>query len=457
MVRIGNQAQKSKEATIPDWVFDIGACDAPDRKFWITKGLGAGGTYGLAIWHIARCFRNAKSPFSWCLGPTYQQVADTLLPTFAQVLTDVFNMSEEVHYRIVPSGRPRIELLRTKQTIHFRSTNRPERLVGANISHASGTEPGLWPREAFEKTEARIRCPRAEIHQVLFEGTPEGLGNPYEEMANFPEGVDEGRNAQRIILHTEHNPVLKPGYVTKLQRTYAYDPAKLEAYLYGRFTSFSRGSGYWEFRDSRNVRADLQAAKSAPLLFCWDFNRSPLAWCVMQRQVVANRWNTWHRFSVVAESSGRSRGVLDGVAEFIAKFPPHTWGDVRIEVYGDPSGYAGSHMSPSCAYDLIQQALQRRYHEVVIAAARSAPSIKDRLERHNALLAFGRIVIDSRCVNTIKSHTQTNLKKGMWQIEKPQGEDWTHYADALGYPLYQLTKGENLENEEQEEVLGITI
>lgn len=411
----------------------------------------------MALWHLAMCWINIRSQFSWVVAPTYQQVADTLLPSFSTVMADALGLSEEKDYRIVPSGRPRIELLRSRQTILFRSANRPDRMVGANISHLSGTEPGLWERVAFEKSGDRVRCPKADYVQSLFEGTPEGLGNAYEEEANFPEGINEEKNSRRIILHTEWNPVLKPGYVEKLKRTYAYDPAKQEAYLYGRFTSFSRGSAYWEFRDSRNVREGIEPSQALPLLFCWDFNRSPLAWCVMQKQPVSTRWNTWYRFAVSRESSGNSRGVFDGCAEFVAKFPPSIWRDIRIEVYGDPSGYAGSHLSPSCAFDQIYQALSTRYREVVICADRKAPQIKDRLERHNQLLAYNRLVIDSRCTNTIKSHTQTNLKKGMWQIEKPSGEDWTHYADGIGYPLFQLTRGADFEQEDREPVLGITM
>lgn len=426
-----------------------------DRRFWWTKGLGSGGTYGLAIWHYLKCLQNHRSPFSWCIAPTFQQVADTLLPTFAEVFQVEFGLVEGEDYKVVASGRPRIYFPKRRQIIHFRSANRPDRMVGPSVSHVSGTEVGLWTREAFEKSTARLRCPKAVANQYLGEGTPEGF-NWWEKEANFLEGVNEEKNARRIILHTSDNSFLKPGYVDQLRRTYEYDPGKLESYLYGKFVSFTKGTAYWEFFESRNVKSDLKPDRHLPILLCFDFNKSPIAWVAMQRQPHTSKaGNRYFRFAALAESSGKSRGMQDACAEFIAAFPRSDYGNSRIEVYGDPSGYAGSHLSLNSGYDQIAQYLRPYYPSLQILAARSAPEIQARLERVNALLAYELYVVASTCTNLIKSHKLTNLKNGMWQFEKPKGDDWTHWSDGTGYPLYQLTKGDDLEKPDRKKVYGI--
>lgn len=447
------RAGQQIDLEVPWWVSDTLQDGTDDRRFWITKGLGSGGTYGLAHWHYIQCLYNARSRFSWCIAPTYQQVADTLIPTFGEVLQSAFRLVEGVDYHLITSGRPRIEFPKRQQEIHFKSANRPDRMVGASVSHISGTEVGLWPRMAYEKSSARLRCPKAVRRQYLGEGTPEGF-NWWEKEANFEEGVNEERNARRIVLHTADNTHLKPGYVDQLRRTYEYDPAKLESYLYGKFVSFTKGTAYWEFFESRNVVLDVKPSPYLPILLCFDFNKYPIAWVAMQRQPHEKRGVRYHRFVALAESCGKSRGLQEGCAEFMAAFPSSEWRDARIEVYGDPSGYAGSAVSTLCGYDQILSFLRSRYSNVSLQAAKAAPRIQARLERTNALLAYEMYVVAAWCRNLIKSHKLTNLKEGLWEFEKPQGDDWTHWADASGYPLFQLTDEKDLENPNRKKVYG---
>jgi hypothetical protein len=439
---------------VPWFVSECAEDTTDDRRFWLTKGLGSGGTYGGAMWHYMKCLQNPKSRFSWAIAPTFQHVADTLLPTFAEVFQNEFHLTEGVDYRIIASGRPRIELLKRKQEIWLKSANRPDRFVGPSVSHVFGTEVGLWKREAYEKSSARLRCPKATHRQYLGEGTPEGF-NWWEKEANFTEGINEERNARRIILHTSDNTHLKPGYVDQLRRAYEYDPAKLESYLYGRFVSFTKGTAYWEFVERRNIKLDLSPSPFLPVLLCFDFNKSPIAWVAAQRQpheVFGQRYN---RFAALAESTGKSRGLQDACAEFISAFPPQTYSNTRIEIYGDCSGYAGHYSTQNDGYQQIQAYLRDYYRDVVILAARSAPRIQHRLERTAALMTYELLVVAAWCRNLIKAYKLTNLKDGNWDIEKPNGETWTHWAEALDYPLYQLTKGEDLARPSRKQVYGI--
>ncbi len=422
----------------------------------MTKGLGAGGTFGSAIWHIAMCGINAESRASWAVAPTYAQIEDPLLPTFTQVLYDFFGMEEPRDYVIKRSFPPQIEFKRywPGKKIYFKSAHKPEQLVGATISHISGTEPGIWARLAYEKSGDRRRCPKAARLQSLFEGTPEGL-NWYAEEADFPEGVDRKRNYRRLILETRDNPVLKPSYLQQLEQTYGYDRAKLISYTKGLFVGFEKSTAYWEFHESRNVVGDVKIEQGAPLILSFDWNKSPLAWVLLQRQLKLTRWGeVKHRYVALACSNGKARGILDACAEFIALVPPEKYADHEIHIDGDCNGYAGSCLASNCAFDQVLQALRPYYQNVALVAEHSNPLVKDRLQRVAALMAYEQYVIAAWCRNLIDSHKKTQLKPGTWEIEKPHDDTWTHFGDAVGYPLFRLTKHEALANPRQHQTWG---
>lgn len=440
---------------IPDWVHEVLENDTKHHRFWITKGLGAGGTYGAAIWHYLMCLINYRSPFSWAIAPTFQQVADTLIPVMSEVLSQVFLLEEGVDYDIVRSQFPRIDLRKNKQSILFKSANRPERFVGPSISHCWMSEPGLAKREAYQKSSARLRCPKAERLQYMLEGSPEGLGNFFEEDGNFPEGLDEVNNRTRIILWTHDNPVLGNDYVENLKRVYQHDEHKIQSYVYGRFVAFTKGTGYWEFRHSRNVKLDMEASPALPLVMTWDWNHTPLAWCALQKQHIwTKRGTKYDRYTVLGESSGKYSGIMDSCAEFISQFPPDKYGDTPIEIDGGNDGYFKSHLAGSCAFDQVYDCLRKYYRNVTIVAARAAPLVKDRLQKHNALLAYQYLAIAAWCRNTIKSHEQTNLVQGTWKIEKSNGDMVTHWGDALGYALFRMTKHLDLANPKAKQIYG---
>ncbi len=435
----------SRAQVWPDWLYDCYE-DTTSAVFWITGGLGSGKTYTVAWWHLLRCFQNWQVEKSWHIAPTHAKAKLISIPAFIQVLADEFGLNEGKDFTVTYTAPAEIAIKRTKQRIIFHSANKWQSLVGENISHWSATECGYYQgREWFDRCQFRARHPKAQVIQGMGEGTPEGTTNSYAELANF-EDYDPVNNAKRIILWTDDNPHLKPGYIDTLERTLSYDPGKLQSYRYGVFVPFQKGTAYWEFFYSRNVVLDVKVDPHLPLLLCFDFNKSPLAWVLMQRQRVEKNFIRYHRFVALDETSGKCRGLMDACAEFISKYPPDKFGQCHVEVYGDPSGFAGSHKAPSCDFNQIEQYLSGRYASVVVRAARSAPTVEARLDRTNALMAYEQFVTAAWCRNLIRSATETSLKDGMrGEIEKPPGEDWTHYMDAVGYPLFQLTKNETLE------------
>lgn len=444
----------STAVEIPWWVQEVRE-DVESEVLWITGGLGSGKTYGSVIWFVERMLLNDASRLCWAIAQTHSKVKDILLPTFADVLENYYHLTEGSDYKITITAPAEIKIRGVKNVCKLHSATRPDLMTGTNISHYLMTEAAFQKREVFERCQTRCRCPRAAVRQGMLDLCPEGL-NWCAELGNF-EGYDPKQKARRYQLYTEDNKYLPADYIDKLTRTYAYDPMRLRSYLYGEFVPFTKGSAYWEFFHSRNVKLDLVLEPTQPIMLCWDFNKSPLAWVVMQKQLWRRGSSNYHRFAAVQESDGQARGLLDACAEFIAKVPPRQFENTPIEVYGDPSGYAGSHLVDGCSYDIIERALKKYYKNVHICAARSAPLVKDRLERHNALMAYELFVVAAWCRNLIKSLSVTELNKGEWRMKKPPDDDWSHWGDAVGYPLFQLTRKEDLEDPDKPKVYGASI
>lgn len=430
--------------------------DLDTEVSWITGGLGSGKTHATVTAYIERCFLNRNCPMSWAVAPTHAKAEDILIPTFTEVLLLHFALRYGKDFKIKHSKPSTLTFNDTGHTIYFHSALRPELMVGTNLSHFMITEAAsIKDRTPYEKCMDRLRHPRAKVLQGFVEGVPEGNNDWFATEANFDD-FDYEKKYRRLILWTEENKHLKPDYVDRLRRTYAADPQKLESYLYGRFVPFTRGSAYWEFRHSNNVVLDVAPDPHLPIYLAFDFNKYPIAWVAVQRQPYTDRHgNLYFRYVALAESSGKSRGLMDACAEFVAKFPLAKFKNCRVEVYGDASGYAGSVLAPNSGYDQIYQALQGRYLSVTINAARSDPSIQSRLERVNAFLVFEQVVVAAWCRNLIRSFEQTNLKDGIWKIDKPSGEDWSHWSDAFGYFIHQTTRQEDLEDLRKVKTYGI--
>lgn len=425
-----------------------------DWTYWITGGLGSGKTYGGAWWFVQRMFDNYKSKYSWCIAPNHTKVESIMIPALTEVLLNHYGLQEHVDYTITGSKPRTLELHKTGQTVFFKSANQWRLMIGDNISHWWATECGYYEsRDWFDKTQVRTRCKWASIRQGLGEGTPEGM-NYWEALANIQD-EDALNLFKRVILWTDDNPHLPASFVDKLVRTYEYDAAKLKSYRFGEFTPFTKGTAYWEFFESRNVKLDLEAEPLFPIAFAWDFNRAPLAWCALQRQRQETRQGSRFKYRVVAESSGKARGLVDAVAEFIMAFPPSRFQFTPIHIFGDASGWAGSHKQSACDYEVIYNLLKTKYRTVEHHAQRSNPEVRTRLERINQAFAYELVDVAAWCRNTIRSLTQTRLKDGTFEIEKPKDDTWTHYADALGYAIYEMTKHEDFEAPGKPRIHGI--
>lgn len=455
--------------TVPWWVHRATRDHTPLRTLFCTGGIGSGKSHGAAVWDVRRVLDNSaakadpKFTQSWTVGPNYR-ICETLVELTVQVAHDVFGLREGTHFtlgrsfpRVIdfsPSGR--------KHVIKFLSADNPTLFVSASITHWRWSEVGVSKPEVFDKLMDRLRDKRARVLQGLGEGSPEGL-NHYADLADLPgttrDRLDRSRNRRRFIAETGDNAEhLAPGYLQTLRARYAYDPAKLTSYERGLFVQFHKGSAFWEWVESRNVCDPMDADPAVPLQLCFDFNVSPLSWVCCQR-----RFFQAHHYAprtmqdiALAETAGRAAGLMDAVAEFAAAFPAHTFGRTLVEVDGDASGWARSHKVEGSDYQRIEQYLRALgYERVEVRAPKANPPVKHRLELTAALMAYGQHAVSPRCRRLISSYAKTALKPGTWEVEKPQGEDWTHYAEACGYYLYRANKDRDVVNPNARPVLGV--
>jgi hypothetical protein len=455
----------------PWWAWDAIQDTTHFRKVFITGGLGAGKSFGGQIWDIKRCLQNGTTlddPMptkSWTVAPNYL-ICDTLMELTLKVAHDFFGLKEGVHFRLYLTSPKTIDFspMGLHHELSFRSADNPKHFVSASLTHWRWSEPGVSKADTYEKLMDRLRDERAKVLQGLADGTPEGL-NHYADLADVP-GVgrvrhDPKRNVVRYIVPTGDNVRnLAPGYLDELRARYAYDKSKLISYEHGLFAPFTKGSAYWEWVESRNVELGLVGSPHVPLLFCWDFNLSPLAWVAAQRQVLqANVLapRTW-RFAALAESSGESRSIMDAIVEFAARFPVQEYRFTPIEVHGDASGFTRRLNTPGSDFDTVAKYLKALgYQNLTVKAPTHNPEIRQRLEKTAALMAYKYLVVSPGCTRLMNGYRKSMLKPGTWDIKKPDGDDWTHWPDALDYGLFEATKGVDVTNPDNRPLSGFSM
>lgn len=451
--------------TTPWWVGHL-LQDTATEKFFITGGLGSGKSYGTAIKFHDLVALNSEAKFCWAVAPTHSKVQDILIPTYQEVLFNCYGLMPDKHYRLYLSKPSRIEWIGFKApTVVFHSADRPELMVGTNISHWMVTEAGLVFETpiVYEKLESRARDNKARCIQGIAEGTPEGF-NHFAELANAKEyqwrkkwmATHDAQRFKRINIWTEWNKHLPAGYVDRLKRAYAWNPIKLKSYLYGEFASFTEAACYTNLH-AANVRDDLEIDPYLPIVFAWDFNYTPLAWVAWQEQPYKKKNGArGKKIRVIAESDGKSNATDDAVLEFLRKVPPVRFSKTPIRIDGDRSGHSGSHKIRGSDYDIIKSYMTKYYEHVSVIARKEVTPIRASAEQTNKLLLYEVLEVASNCKNTLMSLEKTRYKQGTTDIEKPSDERHTHWQEALRVSLFNHTRDWDLTSDNSP-ILGLNL
>jgi hypothetical protein len=169
--------------------------------------------------------------------------------------------------------------------------------------------------------------------------------------------------------------------------------------------------------------------------------------------------------SVIVQVTGGRVMVLDEIVirhgttyqaceEFLKRYQGHGAG---VEVYGDASGYQQQTTGTS-DYEMIREYF--RVHSslpVQHLAARSNPTVRDRVNLMNAKLrsAAGEVglLVDGKCKELIQDLEQVAYKADTCQIDKDRDRLRTHLSDALGYLVWHHCRPVQFIGERRERLL----
>jgi hypothetical protein len=156
--------------------------------------------------------------------------------------------------------------------------------------------------------------------------------------------------------------------------------------------------------------------------------------------------------SVVAQARGGEYHVLDEIVlrrastqqaceEFQKRFGLPAAG---LVVYGDASG-AAMKTSGYSDYGIIREYFRSRSAKVLYRIPSANPAVRERVCAVNAKLrnAAGeiRLYVDPKCKELIADLEQVSYLEDSTQIDKDKDRRRTHLSDALGYLIWQESRG----------------
>jgi hypothetical protein len=172
-----------------------------------------------------------------------------------------------------------------------------------------------------------------------------------------------------------------------------------------------------------------------PLLWALDFNVDPM--CSVVAQVIDGTMYVLDEI-VLSRSS-----TAEACEEFIHRYGRHK---KELRVYGDASG--NNRMTTgSTDYEVVNRCLREAgLKKVEVLVPRKNPSVRDRIACVNGSLrnAAGETVlyVDPKCKELIKDFEEVTYKDETSVIDKSKDPRRTHLSDALGYLMWQESRGQ---------------
>jgi hypothetical protein len=390
--------------------------------------------------------------------PVYELIHNTAIPKARKVLNEA-GFDEGRDYRIVRSPFPQAVFPIAKQTLHFISGNRPDKIKSVEYAGGVIDEPGVTKRESIDRINERMRGSGGQIAQILEAGTPEGLNHFSERYdSDTQKGWDRSlaRNhslrrkteageiaVRRFRLTTYDNAHhLPPGYIARLLDQYRNAPAFVQAYILGFFVALLTGGVYSNYKQQKHKCADVNPDPRLDLDLTWDFNHDPLAWVSLQKVAVDDMGR--HRIWTAIHEANENAGNLDDACvEFAVKHPVDRFYNTNIRLFGDSSGHAQSHKTRLSDYRAIRKyLLELGYKRVEICAATSNPLETESAGALNDMFLYDQLLLCERCGTTQGGLMSCRWKDGTRKIEKKDGERHTHHPDALKYWAWGVREAE---------------
>lgn len=361
-------------------------------------GVGSGKSFALSCWLFSMLFQYPDSKTLLC-APTYRQLRDSTLCSITTFLDSI-----GVHWRecrqdavLWVAGRP----------LYYRSLENFDAVARGPEYGAIGIDEAAYVQEqGFRVLLGRLRCKHG-ARLLRCASTPNGFNWLYDVF------VTRANNfTQLITARTGDNSHLPSDYEQTLRDQYDADLIQQE--LEGSFLALGVGRKYKPFSRARHIRdlpIDLRPGEQ--LHIGMDFNVNPMTCTIWALRDVA---------ICLDEIVLKNAVTTDMVAAIAEWLRAHSYTGTAPVIYPDAAG-AARKTAAVCASLSDHQIL--RQAGFILRNHSQNPPVKDRVNTVNGLFDHDRLLIASRCKETIADFEQENWDN----TDDRRG----HLADGVGY------------------------
>jgi hypothetical protein len=278
------------------------------------------------------------------------------------------------------------------------------------------------------RLEARLRDPKASRRCGFAVWTPKGFDWVYRKFVHNPV-----RGYETVLAKPYENRFLlehTPDFYDRLKNS--YDDQFFRQEVLGDYLNAKGGLVYQAFSREANVQA-MELDPTRPVYWAVDFNVDPMS------SVVAQERNGV--VEVLDEIVLRRATTEQACEEFEKRFGMPAGG---VVVYGDASG-AAMQTSGFSDYQVIREFFRKRAARVSYRVPNANPAVRARVTAVNAKLRSAdgesKLLVDPRCKELIADFEQVAYKEDSTQIDKDKDRKRTHLSDALGYLIWQESRG----------------
>ena len=164
---------------------------------------------------------------------------------------------------------------------------------------------------------------------------------------------------------------------------------------------------------------------------------------MLQKQATEDYLTRRYPYFALFSSIGKQRNIKDSCIEFSIRLPVERFRNTQINIYGDRTGHSHSHKYnriDKTDYDAIKEELYHLgYKNIEVCAHRGVVPEAESIDAVDKLFFNNLLFIDPYNAPKLKeSLIKTELRPGERKILKVQGDDWTHWFDALKYFCWQV-------------------
>lgn len=387
-------------------------------------------------------FRGDNGRF-FCCAPTHQQAKDIFWEDMKQLIPRKLLATPRKPQQSISESVLTIRL-HNNAIIKIAGLDKPQRIEGGFwdggvITEFDNTKPGLL--------DEHIRPMMLRGGWIDIEGVPEGRHLLYK-LSKKAQADETGQWAYHHwwtekVLHLWVGREAAEAEIHSAKTD--MDDLVYQQEYRASFINFS-GQAYYNFNDSIHARFKLAYNPADPLLFCFDFNKSPGVAVVCQEGPIPQKLNGGRAvrgFRAIGEVYIPRHSTTPMVCRKLGQDWRHHQGDVYV--YADATGGAGgSAKVEGSDLELIKKHLSRDFSQFKFRVPSHNPPERARVNSVNNLLrsaagthAFA--VCPVKCTELIKDLEGTRtVDGGSGELAKKgkENEMFTHLTDALGYMVH---------------------